>query len=163
VEQYTLANFLFILEGCIATAIAIVLVTNRESWGPIVLLFMSRTAAAARRAAGMDLVSIPVFRYGMDAGGMDDAPERAPDIDAANIDMRPFRRDLTDSEWIVWMAVARGKDRKYRFSANAIHAAIGGDRNAVLATIKELRAVPPPALFRQDDGSTAPAAYPVTR
>jgi hypothetical protein len=98
----------------------------------------------------------------MDAGGMDDAPEGAPDIDAVKVGMPTFKRDLTDAEWIAWMAVARGKDRRYRFSANTIHAAIGGDRNAVLATIKELRAVPPSAEFRQPDGSTAPASHPIT-
>jgi len=77
--------------------------------------------------------------------------------------MLPFRRDMTDAEWIAWMAVARGKDKKHRFSANAIHAAVGGDRNSVLAMIKELRDVPPPAEYRQPDGTTAPAAHPVTR
>lgn len=124
---------------------------------------MSNWLPTDRRADGMNPVSIPVSRYGMGVDGMDDPDPPAPDIDAVNASMLPFKRDITDTEWIAWMAVARGKDKKYRFSANAIHAAVGGDRNSVLATIKELRAIPPPAQFRQEDGTTAPAAHPVSR
>ena len=130
---------------------------------------MWRQERAARRRAGMISGTISVSRYGMDADGMPPpappapSPEPpAPDIDALNPGIPQFDRDMTESEWIVYMAVARGKDKKYRFSANAIHTAIGGDRNAVLATIKELRSVAPPAEYMQPDGTRAAATHPVT-
>ncbi len=81
-----------------------------------------------------------------------------PDIEAE----KPFDRDITDGEWIVRMACARGDDKKYRFSANAIYAAVGGDRNTVLAKIREIRNTPPPAEYTQPDGTKVPASYPVT-
>lgn len=123
---------------------------------------MSRERRAAHHAAGMDAGNIPVSRYGMDAGGMDDPPPAAPDIDAVNAGMPRLSRDITDNEMIVLLAAQRGKDKKYRYSANAIHGLVGGDRNTVLATIKSIRDVPPPAEFRQPDGSTAPASHPIT-
>ena len=130
---------------------------------------MWRRERAARRSAGMISGHVPVSRYGMDAGGMpQEAPpasspeEKASDIDALNPGIPQFNRDMTESEWIVYMAVARGKDKKYRFSANAIHTAIGGDRNAVLATIKELRTVAPAAEYMQSDGTRTAATHPVT-
>lgn len=73
-----------------------------------------------------------------------------------------FDRDITDGEWIIRMACARGPDKKYRFSANAIYAAVGGDRNAVLARIREIRATPPPAEYMQPDGTKVPASHPIT-
>lgn len=162
-DKLDLAFFGRIGIAAITVALVVVVISNRESWMPIAQSLMSRAARGARRVAGMDLVSILVSRYGMDAAGMDDPEDNGSDIDAVKVGMPTFKRDLSDAEWIAWMAVARGKDRKYRFSANTIFAAIGGDRNAVLATIKELRSVPPPASFRQPDGSTAPATYPVTK
>lgn len=117
---------------------------------------------AARHAAGMNPVYIPVSQYGMDAGGMADASPPAPDIDAVNTDMPRLSRSMPDNEMIVLLATQKGKDNKYRYSANAIHTLVGGDRNTVLATIKAIRDVPPPALFRQPDGTTAPASRPIT-
>jgi hypothetical protein len=96
-------------------------------------------------------VYIPVSSMPYQEGGI-------ADIDAET----PFNRDITDGEWIVRMACARGPDKKYRFSANAIHAAIGGDRNSVLAKVREIRATPPPAEYMQPDGSRVPATHPVT-
>jgi hypothetical protein len=117
---------------------------------------------AARRAAGMNPVYIPVSQYGMELPGMGDAAPIVPDIDAENTDMPRVSSKLSDQEVIVLLAAQRGKDNKYRYSANAIHSLVGGDRNTVLATIKELRTVAPPALYRQPDGTTAPAAHPIT-
>lgn len=131
-----------------------------ERWRAAWVMWSERRAA--RRPAGMPPVSIPVSQYGMESGGMEGAKDAAPDIDAGNTDMPRLSRTLTDSEMIVLLAAQRGKDGKHRYSANAIHTLVGGDRNAVLARVKELRAVPPPAVFRQPDGTTAPAAYPIT-
>lgn len=93
---------------------------------------------------------------------MGDPSPAAPDIDAENTDMPRLSRNITDREMIVLLAMQRGTHGKHRYSANAIHTLVGGDRNTVLATIKQLREVPPPALYRQDDGSVAPASRPVT-
>jgi len=41
VEQYTLANLMILIVGCVATGIVIVIVTNRDSWMPIVRRIMS--------------------------------------------------------------------------------------------------------------------------
>jgi hypothetical protein len=142
-----------------------VLSHRSEDHGPTLfarLLIMFRERQSAPPAAGMNAGNIPVSQYGMEPAGMEDAESGAPDIDAVKSDMASFKRDKTDIEWIAHMAVARGKDNKYRFSANQIHAAVGGDRNAVLATIKELRAVAPPAEYMKPDGTKAPATYPVT-
>jgi hypothetical protein len=122
---------------------------------------MSREQAAARRAAGMETVYIPVSHTGMESGDMDDAAPAPPDMDAVHAGIPQFKRDITDGEWIAYMAVAR-KDGKHRFSANQIHAAVGGDRNTVLARVREIREIKPPAEYFQPDGSKAPATDPVT-
>jgi len=78
----------------------------------------------------------------------------------------PKRTVLKPTEQAIERAIPLAKQvdetGAYCYSANEIVRTVGGDRNAVLATIKELRAVPPSAEFRQPDGSTAPARYPVT-
>lgn len=105
-------------------------------------------------------VSDPVYIPVLDTGMPKTDIPGIPDMDAK----KPFSRDITANEWIVWMSVARGDEgKRYRFSANQIHAAVGGDRNTVLATIKEIRGGPPTPEFRQPDGSTAPAEYPITK
>lgn len=82
-----------------------------------------------------------------------------PDIDAE----LQADRDITgDAVWIERMARAPGKGKQYQFSANQIHAAIGGDRNAVLAKVREIRATPPRPEYMQPDGSRVPATHPVT-
>lgn len=114
---------------------------------------------AARRAAGMTPVSIPVSQYAGMASGMDADDSAAPDIDAVN---SGIPRSIADGEMIALLAIQRGRDGKYRYSANAIHTLVGGDRNTVLATIRELRATPPPAEYMQPDGSRMPPTYPIT-
>lgn len=133
------------------------LMTWRENWladrWERQQIIMSREAEGENESAS-EPVYIPVLDTGMQSGGM----PAAPDMDAKT----PFDRDITANEWIVRMACARNEEKKYRFSANQIHTAVGGDRNTVLATIKAIRGGPPPAEFRQPDGSTAPAARPIT-
>ncbi len=126
------------------------------------ILIMSRQVLGWPPADGMQLVYIPVSQYSMDAGGMDEDEDDAPDIEAADADMPRVSRNITDSEMVVLLAAQRGKDGKPRYSANAIHTLVGGDRNAVLARIKELRAVAPPPEYMRPDGTKAPATYPVT-
>lgn len=131
-----------------------------ERWRAALVMWSERRAA--RRAAGMQVVSIPVSQYGMDAAGMDAGAASAADIDAENTDMPRLSRKLGDGELIVLLAAQRGKDGRPCFSANAIFTLVGGDRNTVMAKIKAVRATPPPAEFLQPDGSKSPASYPVT-
>lgn len=108
---------------------------------------MSRPASM-RRPKRRGVVSIPVSRYGMAAGGMDAraaAPEAAaPDMDAENAGMPRLSRMISDADLIAFLAVLRGPGGKYRYSANAIFGFVGGDRNTVLARIKEIRDGPKP-------------------
>mgnify|MGYP001571479652 FL=1 len=69
------------------------------------------------------------------------------------------RRD----QFLIRMADERDERGSYLFSANQIHAAIGGHRATVLARVKDRRATTLPPLYRQEDGRTAPAHYPVTK
>ncbi len=149
--------------------IAVAVLTHRsEDHGPMLwqvwrdrlIMFIERRAA--RRAASMRSVYIPVSQYGMDAAGMEEASSDAPDIDAQNAGMPRISRNITDGELIVLLAVIRGKNGKPRFSANAIVSLMGGDRNAILERVRELRAVPPPAEFMQPDGTKTPGSYPVS-
>lgn len=126
--------------------------TRLARWIATIVMWSERRAA--RRAAGMQPVYIPVLETGIESAGIPDAA----DMDAE----KPFDRDITAGEWIVRMACARNEEKKYRFSANQIHAAVGGDRNTVLAKIKEIRSGPPAPEFRQPDGTTAPATRPIT-
>lgn len=106
-----------------------------------------------------DPVCIPVSHTSMPATGMDAA---APDMDAEKLTMPRVSRDITTIDELALLCVIRNPDGKYRHSANAIYTFVGGDRNTVLATIREIRGTPPPAEFRQPDGSTAPAQHPIT-
>jgi hypothetical protein len=124
---------------------------------------MSRALASRRPAGSMQSVYIPVSQYGTDATGMENDHPTAPGIDAPNTDMPRLSRTMGDGELIVVLALLRGKDGKHRFSANDIQKLIGGDRNTVLARVKELRATPPPAEYMQPDGTKVPGSYPVTR
>ena len=56
-------------------------------------------------------------------------------------------RRLTDVELIALLAVQRTTAGKERFSANAIAALIGGTRSEVLAQVRAIRNVAPPAAF----------------
>ncbi len=108
---------------------------------------MSSDDASAAPAAGMEPVYIPVSQYGMERPDMDVSPADAPDIDAQNTGMPRVSRDISSDELIVLLAVMRGPDRKPRFSANAIHTLVGGDRNTVLAKVKEIRSGPDVPVF----------------
>lgn len=125
-------------------------------------LIMLREQRNATRAAGMELVYIPVSGMPYQSGGMDDGEDAAPDMGAADADMPRVSRNITDNEMIVLLSMVRGKDGNHRYSANQIHTLVGGDRNAVLARVKELRATTPPAEYMKPDGTKTPATYPVT-
>lgn len=117
-----------------------------QRWKAALIMWSDRRRER-RAAADMDAVSIPVSGIGMATTDMEAQTHAAPDMDAINAGIPHFNRHITDGEWIAYMAVARGKDKKYRFSANAIHAAVGGDRNTVLAKVKEIRTGPPVPVF----------------
>lgn len=53
--------------------------------------------------------------------------------------MPRLSRTISDADLIAFLAVLRGPGGKYRYSANAIFGLVGGDRNTVLARIKEIR------------------------
>jgi hypothetical protein len=77
---------------------------------------------------------------------MDTVAERAPPyMDAANDGMDGWElprisRCIDDGELIVLLAALREPSGKHRFSANQIHTLVGGERNTVLARVKEIRA-----------------------
>jgi hypothetical protein len=72
-------------------------------------------------------------------------------------------RDISADAWIVALASATDEKGRPKFSASKIFALLGGHRATVLARVKEIQEGIPPPQFRQDDGSTAPAEYPVTK
>jgi len=74
----------------------------------------------------------------------------------------PADRDIMLDQWLVAMTLAMDDRGKEVFTATKIAAAIGGNHNQTMARIKEVRTGKAPQ-FRQDDGSTAPAEYPVTK
>lgn len=118
---------------------------------------------SVRHSADMKSVYIPVSSMPYQSNGMESGEPPAPDIDAENTDMPRLSRNITDNEMIVLLAAQRGKDGKHRYSANQIQALVGGDRNAVLARVKEIRATPPSAEYMQPDGTRVPPSHPVTR
>jgi len=152
----------------IVSVVFFVLSHRSEDHGPTLLargiayLIMLREQRSARRAASMEPVYIPVSSMPYQAGGMENDEAAAPDIDAENTGMPRLSNKLTDGEMVVLLSTQRGKDGKHRYSANQIHTLVGGDRNAVMARVKELRAGVPPAEYMQPDGTKIPASYPVT-
>lgn len=91
--------------------------------------------------------SIPVWNTSIHTS--DDTSEELP----------RFHRDITEDDELRGLCMVRNKDGKYRHSANKIYEFVGGDRNTVMAKIKEIRATPE---FRQPDGTVAPASRPIT-
>lgn len=160
----------WIAGGIFSIALVLYLVLSHRAvdHGPTLLargiayLIMLREQRRARQSDGMNPVYIPVSQYGMDAGCMETEESAAPDIDAVDAGMPRVSSHLSDIETIAMLSMQRGKDGKHRYSANAIHALVGGDRNAVLARVKELRAVAPPAEYMQPDGTKTAATYPIT-
>lgn len=91
-------------------------------------LIMSRPETAAPAKPDMDAVCIPVEHTDMD-GGM---AWQMPRVSAY----------LDDNQTVVMLARLKLRDGKYRFSANKIAEAVGGDRNKVLDIIRQVRATP---------------------
>lgn len=87
-------------------------------------------------------------------------PETGGSADTGAI--RPNDDDSMRDQFLITMADQRDERGGYLFSANQIHAAIGGHRATVLAKVRDRRSNTLPATFRQNDGTTAPAEYPVT-
>jgi len=56
-------------------------------------------------------------------------------------------RRLSDRELLILLAAQIGKDNKPRFSANALHTLLGGNRSEVLALIREARGELPTELI----------------
>lgn len=113
----------------------------------IYLFIMSRLPARPRAAPGMPPVSIPVPSMEYQSGGMEGTDAPAPDMDAAKGSIPPGWRDISTEDLIVALAVLRGPDGKYRSSANKIAEYVGGDRNTVMARVREVRAGPPTPVF----------------
>lgn len=87
-------------------------------------------------------------------------PNTAGSLDTGAI--RPNDDESMRDQFLNLMADQRDERGNNLFSANQIHAAIGGHRATVLAKVRDRRSNTPPAEFRQSDGTTAPAEYPVT-
>lgn len=109
------------------------------------LFVMSTPAESSPRAADMDAVYIPVPHTSMD----DHTSVEARDI-TDDYDMPRIGRRLNDGEIIALLATQKGVDgARYRFSANEIAALVKGDRNTVLAQIRDIRAAPPAPHVRE--------------
>lgn len=108
-------------------------------------LMVSEEDAAQKNGA----VSVHVLR-----------PETAGSLDTGAI--RPNDDETMRDQFLILMADQRDERGGNLFSANQIHAAIGGHRATVLAKVRDRRSNTLPAAFRQSDGTTAPAEYPVT-
>lgn len=100
---------------------------------------MSSDQEGRTAPASMDPAYIPVSSMPDPVADMD---VNTPGMDAINTDMPRLSRDISDSDMVAFLAIVRGKDGKHRYSANAIFALVGGDRNAVLARVKEIRSGP---------------------
>jgi hypothetical protein len=76
----------------------------------------------------------------------------------------PYQDDMAIRDQFL-LAMADQKDERgnWLFSANQIHSAIGGHRATVLAKVRDRRSATLPPAYRADDGTTAPATYPVTK
>lgn len=110
---------------------------------PALRSLMSNTAARAPETV-RDLVHVPVLGTAL-------VPADPP-----------VALDIRD-EWIDKMAAARDEKGKYLYTSNDIFKANGGHRATVQARVRAIQQGVPPAEFRQGDGTTAPAAYPVTK
>lgn len=73
----------------------------------------------------------------------------------------PSELDMRD-QFLIAMADQKDERGAYLFSANQIHAAIGGHRATVLAMVKDRRASTLPPVYRDQTGDTVPATHPVS-
>jgi hypothetical protein len=117
---------------------------------------MSTSAERPTAAAGTQPVHVPVPSPGTSAGTSAEMAGGThvvgPDTDAADGGTEGWNTPrlslrLSDAETIALLAAQRGPDGKHRYSANAIHALIGGYRKDVLDQVRAIR-----------DG--APVVYP---
>ena len=83
----------------------------------------------------------------MTAGLADTEAVRGGSAQRTGSEVVRISRRLTDVELIALLAVQRTPEGKERFSANAIAALIGGTRSEVLAQVRAIRNVAPPAAF----------------
>jgi hypothetical protein len=74
----------------------------------------------------------------------------------------PNDDDTIRDQFLNIMADQKDERGNYLFSANQIHAAIGGHRATVLARVRDRRSATLPPLYRTEEGETTPATHPVT-
>jgi hypothetical protein len=125
---------LLVIGACAIGALAYAgfwLLTS-EHWVAVRLrVIMSRSGEASAPAADTSAVHVSIPRS--------DTPTDTNDDD----DIMPrIGRRLSDTEIVAMLAVQRGKDNKWRFSANQIAALVGGSHNDVMAQIRALRSGP---------------------
>lgn len=91
------------------------------------LTHMSSTAVVAPKTPDMQVVYRPVEQTGMEEKAVEDyvAPRVSPYLD--------------EDEFIVFLATQKLRNGKYRMSGNDIVKAAKGDRNHVLAVVREVR------------------------
>ncbi len=152
----------------IALGAFVVLLNWRAVWG-WARMVMSRLWKVAPADAGTQSVHVPVEDTSMNSRYINSAlAGMAPaiaDTSAADDGTETPRlsRRLSDTELIALLSVQRGKDNRYRFSANQITQLVGGSRAEVLNQVRAIRDTPPPVLFPDpENGGRVPASYPVS-
>lgn len=130
-----------VMCGLAIAAVVLVPAGIIRAWWPEVSariggVIMSRPQSAPPISPDMEAVCIPVWDTGMDGHTIASGDDIMPRIG----------RELTDTELITVLAVQR-KGGAYRSSANQIATYVGGDRNTVLALIREIRAERPAPVY----------------
>src|SRR5262249_54875740 len=149
-ESFGLSDLIALLIGLAIFVALGYLITYRAA---IYHFLMSRSLAERSVDADIGAVSIPVSREGMPAANQGsisgDAAEATADMDAVKASIPPGWRDISNEDLIVLLAVLRGPNGKPRLSANKIYDFVGGDRNTVLARVREVRSGPPAPVYSE--------------
>lgn len=119
-----------VTAGLILAALIVVpyKVVKAWLWPYIKSVIMSRLANETTKKTDIEAVSIPVSDTSIEAG----IDEQMPRVTAY----------LTDDEFLIFLARQKLRDGKYRLSANDIYKVVGGNRNEVLDTVRQVRDVP---------------------
>lgn len=147
-ENVTIEMIVFVLFGIgVFVAISMVVEDNFRRARAIGRYFiMSRAVAGDGANVAGEVVYRPVNPTTSTSHTITAPPSvstpGAPDMDAANGGMVAMSRYPSDEALIVYLAVIRRPGGKYRLSANDIVRVTGGDRNHVLALVRQIREGP---------------------
>jgi hypothetical protein len=170
-----LALIAYSLIAAIGMGVAIVLVTNRATWLPMIGSAVSRVSdvwadtlergrrqkAQRERLYGYDAMSSSELvrdagrtsSAGGSTGSRNLVPGQQNQLEPAEPedrepDRESFARQLAKEELIILLAVQRNEDGGYLYSANQITSFVGGAAQPIKATIANVRGkkeTPPPA------------------